>query len=150
MSISRWRTKFNPFGYIPRKRIAALYDNPVCRFWRNLQTLFQKWIPSHKHHTIISFLCTVTDALAFVEKNNTYLCMCVCVSVCMSMRVYVHMCCRCPTSPEEGIRSLGDGLTESCEPSGVGAGVQTRIPWLSRGCSWLLVYSLIPIYTSWQ
>jgi hypothetical protein len=36
--------------------------------------------------------------------------MCVCVYVCM----YIHVC-RCPGSPEEGIGSLGAGVTGICE-----------------------------------
>lgn len=43
------------------------------------------------------------------------------VDVC----VYVHIVCRYPQSPEGGDSSLGAGVTDVCEPFGVGASIQT-------------------------
>ena len=34
-----------------------------------------------------------------------------------------------PWTPEEGDGFLGAGVTGSCEPPNLGAGIQTRVPW---------------------
>ena len=46
------------------------------------------------------------------------LCVCVCVCVCV---------CACLLTPEEGLRSLGAGVTGNCELSEMGAGNQSPV-----------------------
>lgn len=39
------------------------------------------------------------------------------VSICLHACMYVpHMCVWCPWKPEEGVRTLGTGITDGCEP----------------------------------
>lgn len=66
--------------------------------------------------------------------------------VCVSIYLYVWASCECwcIQKPEKGIESLGTGVPDRCETSGMDAGTQTLLLWKSSPCSELLSHSFSP------
>lgn len=49
------------------------------------------------------------------------------IFIFMFMCVYTPYVCRCPKRPDEGVGAPGTGFTGGYDPSGVGAGSQTKV-----------------------